>query len=45
MKPSELTPLTTLRLTELCDEVGFPNGVINNVLGPGATVGAAPSPA
>ena len=40
MKPSELTPLTTLRLTELCDELGFPNGVINTVLGPGATVGA-----
>ena len=40
MKPSELTPLTTLRLTELCEEVGFPNGVINTVLGPGATVGA-----
>ena len=40
MKPSELTPLTTLRLTELCEEVGFPNGVMNTVLGPGATVGA-----
>ena len=40
MKPSELTPLTTLRLTELCEEVGFPSGVINTVLGPGATVGA-----
>jgi betaine-aldehyde dehydrogenase len=40
MKPSELTPLTTLRLTELCAEVGFPSGVINTVLGPGPTVGA-----
>lgn len=41
IKPSELTPLTTLRLTALADEVGFPPGVINTVLGPGPTVGAA----
>jgi betaine-aldehyde dehydrogenase len=41
MKPSEITPLTTLRLTGLAEEVGFPKGVINTVLGPGATVGAA----
>ena len=40
IKPSELTPLTTLRLTELAHEVGFPTGVINTVLGPGPTVGA-----
>ena len=47
LKPSELTPLTTLRLTELAHEVGFPAGVINTVLGPGPTVGAqlAESPA
>ncbi len=41
VKPSELTPLTTLRLTALAHEVGFPAGVINTVLGPGPTVGAA----
>jgi betaine-aldehyde dehydrogenase len=40
MKPSELTPMTTLRLTELAHEVGFPPGVINTVLGPGNEVGA-----
>lgn len=40
VKPSELTPLTTLRVTELAEEVGFPAGVCNTVLGPGETVGA-----
>jgi betaine-aldehyde dehydrogenase len=40
MKPSEITPLTTIRVTELCQEAGFPEGVVNLVLGPGATVGA-----
>jgi betaine-aldehyde dehydrogenase len=40
MKPSEITPLTTIKVTELCMEAGFPEGVVNLVLGPGATVGA-----
>ena len=40
MKPSELTPMSTLRLTELAHEVGFPPGVINTVLGAGNDVGA-----
>jgi betaine-aldehyde dehydrogenase len=40
MKPSEITPLTTIKVTELAEEVGFPPGVINTLLGPGATVGA-----
>ncbi len=39
VKPSELTPLTTIALFRLIDEVGFPPGVANLVLGPGATVG------
>ncbi|TFB13035.1 betaine-aldehyde dehydrogenase [Filobacillus milosensis] len=39
MKPSEITPLTTIKVTELMEEVGFPNGVVNLVLGEGATVG------
>ena len=39
IKPSELTPLSTLRLTELAHEVGFPKGVINTVLGAGPSVG------
>jgi betaine-aldehyde dehydrogenase len=40
MKPSEITPLTTLRITELAEEAGYPAGVINTVLGPGPDVGA-----
>ena len=40
VKPSEITPLTTLRVTELAITAGFPPGVVNTVLGPGATVGA-----
>ncbi|MEZ7195696.1 betaine-aldehyde dehydrogenase [Pseudodesulfovibrio karagichevae] len=40
MKPSEITPLTTLKVTELAEEAGFPPGVVNTVLGPGAEVGA-----
>ncbi|NIQ98532.1 MAG: betaine-aldehyde dehydrogenase [Desulfuromonadales bacterium] len=40
MKPSEITPLTTLKVTELAEEVGFPAGVVNTVLGAGASVGA-----
>ncbi|CAA7600623.1 Aldehyde dehydrogenase family [Acididesulfobacillus acetoxydans] len=39
VKPSELTPLSTIRMMELIEEVGFPPGVINLVLGPGPTVG------
>ncbi len=39
MKPSEDTPLTTIKVTELAEEVGFPAGVVNLVLGPGPTVG------
>ena len=40
VKPSEVTPLSTLRLGELCMEAGFPEGVVNIVTGHGAT-GAA----
>ncbi len=40
MKPSEITPLTTIRVTELAEEAGFPAGVVNTVLGPGHNVGA-----
>lgn len=39
MKPSEITPLTTLRLAELIAEVGFPPGVVNIVPGFGTTAG------
>ncbi len=40
IKPSEITPLSTIRITELAAELDFPKGVINTVLGPGASVGA-----
>jgi aldehyde dehydrogenase (NAD+) len=39
LKPSELTPLTSLRLAELLVEVGVPPGVVNIVPGYGATAG------
>jgi aldehyde dehydrogenase (NAD+) len=40
MKPSEITPLSTLRLAELMAEVGFPPGVVNIVPGYGHCAGA-----
>ncbi|MBP2076080.1 betaine-aldehyde dehydrogenase [Oceanobacillus polygoni] len=40
MKPSEITPLTTVKVFELIEEAGVPNGVANLVLGAGDTVGA-----
>jgi aldehyde dehydrogenase (NAD+) len=41
MKPAEQTPLSCLRLGELAQEAGFPDGVINIVPGYGPTAGAA----
>ncbi|KRB01684.1 aldehyde dehydrogenase [Devosia sp. Root685] len=41
LKPSEETSLTTLRLAELIDEVGFPKGSVNIVTGYGHDAGAA----
>jgi acyl-CoA reductase-like NAD-dependent aldehyde dehydrogenase len=40
LKPSELTPLTSLRIAELMQEAGFPPGVVNIVPGYGHTAGA-----
>ena len=41
LKPAEQTPLTALRVAQLAQEVGFPDGVINVVPGYGPTAGAA----
>jgi acyl-CoA reductase-like NAD-dependent aldehyde dehydrogenase len=41
IKPSELTPLTTLELARIATEAGIPDGVINVVTGLGATAGRA----
>jgi phenylacetaldehyde dehydrogenase len=41
LKPAEQTPLTALRLGELIQEAGFPDGVVNIVAGFGETAGAA----
>jgi aldehyde dehydrogenase (NAD+) len=39
MKPSEITPLSTLRIGELIKQVGIPDGVVNIVPGYGNTAG------
>ncbi|MDQ0382732.1 aldehyde dehydrogenase family protein [Amycolatopsis thermophila] len=41
LKPAEQTPLSAVRLAELCVEAGIPPGVVNVVNGDGPTVGAA----
>lgn len=38
LKPSEITPLTALKLAELAKDI-FPAGVINVLFGRGKTVG------
>lgn len=37
LKPSEMTPLSALRLAELANEAGFPPGVLNIVNGYGTS--------
>ncbi|MBN9643215.1 aldehyde dehydrogenase family protein [Corynebacterium mendelii] len=39
IKPSEVTPLTSIKLVELCEKAGVPAGVVNLVTG-GGDVGA-----
>src|SRR3954467_3440103 len=41
LKPAEQTPLSALRLGELIQEAGIPDGVVNIVPGYGETAGAA----
>jgi len=40
VKPSEVTPLSTVALTGLMSEAGVPDGVVNLLLGSGAVAGA-----
>src|SRR4029079_5716080 len=44
LKPAEQTPLSALRLGELIQEAGFPDGVVNIVPGYGEPSGAALAP-
>lgn len=39
LKPAELTPLTALRIAELCRDAGIPEDVFQVVTGPGSAVG------
>src|SRR5207253_369324 len=39
LKPSELTPLSAIRLTELLQEAGIPEGVVNLLPGMGPVTG------
>ena len=41
LKPASWTPLTALRFGEICQEAGVPDGVVNIITGPGATLGKA----
>eukprot|EP01037_Dinobryon_pediforme_P032891 gene32891-38083_t len=41
VKPAEETPQSVLHLAKLCQEVGFPDGVVNVVTGYGNVVGRA----
>jgi betaine-aldehyde dehydrogenase len=41
VKPSEVTPLSTVALVSLAEEAGAPPGVVNLLLGAGSTAGAA----
>ncbi len=40
-KPSEQSPLTSLKLAEICREIGLPEGAFNVVTGSGRTTGMA----
>ena len=40
IKPSELTPLSTIRLAQLAEEAGLPSGAFSVAVGNGTTIGA-----
>ncbi|TMN21521.1 aldehyde dehydrogenase family protein [Lentibacillus cibarius] len=39
LKPSEVTPVTAVKMFDIFNEVGFPDGAVNLLLGHGAIVG------
>ncbi len=41
LKPAALTPMTALRLAEICAEAGVPEGCLQVLVGSGSTVGTA----
>jgi vanillin dehydrogenase len=41
LKPSELTPVTGLKIAEVFDEAGLPAGLLNVIPGPASEIGAA----
>jgi acyl-CoA reductase-like NAD-dependent aldehyde dehydrogenase len=41
LKPASNTPITALVLGQICLEAGIPDGVVNVLTGPGATIGPA----
>jgi acyl-CoA reductase-like NAD-dependent aldehyde dehydrogenase len=41
LKPASNTPITAVILGQLCLEAGIPDGVVNVLTGPGATIGSA----
>jgi acyl-CoA reductase-like NAD-dependent aldehyde dehydrogenase len=41
LKPASVTPLTAIVLGQICREAGIPDGVLNVITGPGASIGEA----
>src|SRR5260370_21001386 len=41
LKPSELTPVTGLKIAEVFDEAGLPPGLLSVIPGPASEIGAA----
>ena len=39
LKPASVTPLTAIILGQICREAGIPDGVMNVITGPGASIG------
>ena len=44
IKPASVSPLTTIEMARIFDEVGLPGGVFQVVVGPGRTVGDYSAP-